>query len=77
LRPVLVCILLGEWDGGAYQFDGGALGGGGQGDLVEGGVAEGDGVTGQGGQVFEQAAEVVQRLAIGTGVAAGFAVSVC
>jgi hypothetical protein len=32
------------------------------------------GVTGQGGHVFEQATEAVQRLAVGVGVTAGFAV---
>lgn len=66
----------GEWDGGVEELEGAVLGGGGKGDLVEGAVAEGDGVAGQGGQVVEQAAEAVQGAAVVVGVAGGFGVGV-
>jgi hypothetical protein len=45
-----------EWDGGVEEFEGAALGGGGLGEHVGGGVGAGeaDPIAGQGGQVSEQ-----------------------
>ena len=70
---VVFCLLQAERDGGVDEVEGALLGGCGGGDLVEGGLAEGDGVAGEGGHVREQAAEAVQWGAGVVGAPGGFA----
>jgi hypothetical protein len=53
------------------------LGGGGVAVLVEGGVAEADGGTGEPAEVGEQAAEAVQLVAVGGVVGGSFGGSAC
>ena len=57
----------GQGDGGLDEVEGAALSGGGVGEFVDldVGVVVADSVAGEGREVFEQAGEAVQRVAVG------------
>jgi len=77
LAAVWLRLRDGERTRGAEQIEGPMLGCGRRADLVEGVVADGDGIAGQGAQVLEQAAEAAHGQVIGSGVAGTLAGVVC